>query len=186
MLDDRSVGDELHQDSTIRQLISNSASGCSSAASQILLTNAATSLARTRSPAGVGRDCRALINDGRRRFWHGYLRTGERGSRNRNGSRSRLPRPLPEQGDRLVAGLAQRGGKGYLVLIAAGGLAERRDDEGLVDVVARGGKVLEHLPVHLAQSGGQPFRAVQVRVVEGVVLLADRRLRARGPSACRR
>ena len=36
MLDDRSVGDELHQGSTIRQLISNSASGCSSAASQIL------------------------------------------------------------------------------------------------------------------------------------------------------
>ena len=55
--------------------------------------------------------------------------------------------PLPEQGDRLVAGLAQRGGKGQLVLIAAGGLADGRDDEVLVDVVAgSGGEGLEYLP----------------------------------------
>ena len=129
MLDDRPVGDELHQDSTIRQAISNSASGCSSAASQISLdergyvpgTDTLTGRHRRATGGGIG----SWVSDGTGVWRH---RTGDRGTGG-PGAGVRLLRPLPEQGDRLVAGLAQRGGKGDLVLIAAGGLAERRDDE---------------------------------------------------------
>src|ERR1700689_3138624 len=63
-LDDRPVGDELHQRATIRQAISNSAPGFSSAASHIRSTNAGTSRAWTRCGDGTGSAGRATSGPG--------------------------------------------------------------------------------------------------------------------------
>ena len=88
-----------------------------------------------------------------------------------SGSRrpARPLRPVQEQGDRVAAGRAERFGEGDLLLVAARGLAQRGDDHGCLCVAAAGREIIQYLPVHLAQRRCQALRAVQVRVVEGVV-----------------
>ena len=175
-LDDRPVGDELHQRSTIRQAISNSASGFSSAASQIRSTNAGTSRARTRSGDRTGAPGRAASGPG-------CTSTGGRFPDTGPPTSETVPDVTPGWSptgsgffDRLrnrviASSLALRSGAGQgdLLLIAARGLAQRRDDHGRLGVTVAGREIVENLPVHLAQRGRQALRAVQVRVVEGVL-----------------
>ena len=176
-LDDRPVGDELHQsvhdppgdlELRVRVLVRRLA--------DLASTHAATSLAGTRrrlaalGPSDVG--ARAATP------WTGRFPASER-RRRRDRSAETYWRPagavlasapLHEQGDRVLVRLAERSGERDLVLVAARGLAQRGDDAAAsASPAAAAASSSRTCQFPGAAARRQPLRAVQVRLVEGVL-----------------